>query len=173
MQLGTLSWGQCSFTILKIVGSLRIVLNLLLFSLPVVSDSLHPYELQYLQASLSLTISQSLPKLMSALVMPSSHLILWCPLLFLSSIFPSIRVFFSELALHIRWPKYWSFSFSISPPMSIQGWFPLRLTSLISLVSKGLSGIFSNTTVWRHQFFNTPPSLWFSSHNHTWPLGKP
>ena len=68
------------------------------------------------QASLSTTNSQSLPKLMSIkLVMPSNHFILYCHLLLLPSIFPSIRVFSSELVLHIRWPKYWSFSFSISP----------------------------------------------------------
>ena len=68
------------------------------------------------QASLSFTISQSLLRLMSTeLVMPSNHLILCCPLLLLPSIFPTIRVLSSESALHIRWPKYWSFSFSISP----------------------------------------------------------
>ena len=68
------------------------------------------------QASLSLTISRSLPKFMSiASVMPSSHLILWCPLLHLLPIFPSIRDFSNEPAVHIRWPKNWSFSFSISP----------------------------------------------------------
>ena len=68
------------------------------------------------QASLPITSSWSLLKFMSIeSVMPSSHLILCCPLLLLPSIFPSIRVFFSESALHIRWPKYWSFSFSISP----------------------------------------------------------
>ena len=68
------------------------------------------------QASLSLTISRSLPQFTSfALVMPSSHLILWCPLLLLPSIFPSIRDFSNELSVCIRWPKYWSFSFSISP----------------------------------------------------------
>ena len=68
------------------------------------------------QASLSITNSQSLPKLMSIeSVMPSNHLILCCPLLFLPSIFPSIRVFSKESALRIRWPKYWSFSFNISP----------------------------------------------------------
>ena len=58
-------------------------------------------------------------------------------------------------------------------PMSIQGWFPLRLTGLISLLSKGLSEVFSSTTVWRHQFFRVLPSLQSSSHNHTWPLGRP
>ena len=98
------------------------------------------------QASLSTTNSQSLLKLMSIeSVRPSNHLILCCPLLLLPSIFPSIRVFSNELALHIRWPKYWSFNFSISPPMNIQGWFPLGLTSLISVQPKGLSWVFSNT----------------------------
>ena len=68
------------------------------------------------QASLSITSSWSLPKLISIeSVMPSNHLILCCPLLLLPSIFPSIRVFSNESALHIRWPKYWNFSFSISP----------------------------------------------------------
>ena len=79
------------------------------------------------------------------------HLILCCPLL-LPSIFPSIRVFSSESVLHIRWPKYWSFRTS-SLPMSIQGWFPLGLTGLISLQPKGLSRVFSNTTIQKHQFF--------------------
>ena len=86
------------------------------------------------QASLFITSSQSLPKLMSIeSVMPSSHLILCRPLLLLPSIFPSIRVFSNESALCIRWPKYWCFSFSISLPMIIQGWFPLGLTGLTSL----------------------------------------
>ena len=108
----------------------------------------------------SLTISWSLPKFMPiALVMPSSHLILWHPLLLLLSIFPSIRDFSSELAAWIRWPNYWSFSFSISPSKDYSGWFPVRLTGLISLLSKGLSGVFSNTTVWRLQFFGILPSL--------------
>ena len=74
------------------------------------------------QASLSFTISQSLPKLMSIeLTIPSNYLILCCPLLLLLSIFPSFRVFFSESALHIRWPKYWSFSFTISPSKEYSG----------------------------------------------------
>ena len=100
------------------------------------------------QASLPLTISQSLPKFMSiASVMPSSHLNLWHPFLLLPSIFPSIRGFSNESAVRIRWPKYRSFRFSIRPSMSIQGWFSLRLTGLISLLLKGLSGVFSSTTV--------------------------
>ena len=80
------------------------------------------------QASLSLTISQSLPKFMSiALEMPSSHRILWCPLFLLSSIFPSIRDFSNELAVCNRWPKYWSFSFSISPSNKNSGLISLKI----------------------------------------------
>ena len=106
------------------------------------------------QASLSFTISQSLFKLMSIkLVMPYNHLILCHPLLLLPSVFPSIRVFYNESVHHVRWLKYWSFSFSISLPMNIQGWFPLVLTGWISLQSKGLSRVFSNTTVQKHRFF--------------------
>ena len=101
------------------------------------------------QASLSITNSLSLLKLMSIKsVMPSNHLILCHPLLLLPSIFPSIKVFSNELTLLIRWPRYWSFSFSNSPPMNIQDWLPLGLTGLVSLQSKGLSRVFSNTTVW-------------------------
>ena len=88
------------------------------------------------QASLSFTISCSLLKLTSIeLMIPSNHLVLCCPLLFLLSNFPRIRVFSKESALHIMWPKYWSFSFSISLPMNIQDWFPLGLTDLIFLKS--------------------------------------
>ena len=122
------------------------------------------------QASLSFTISWSLLKLMSIdSVMPPNHLILCGPLLLLPSIFPSIRVFSSELALCIRWPTN---SASVLP-MNIQGWFPLRLTGLISLLSKGLWRLFSSTTAWKHQFFGNQPSLWSNSHIHTWLLGKP
>ena len=86
------------------------------FSTSVVSDSLQPHGLQHRQASLSFTISQNLLKLTSIESrMPSNHLVLCCPLLFLPSIFPRIRVFSNESALHISWPKYWSLSFSICP----------------------------------------------------------
>ena len=79
------------------------------------------------QASLSITISQSLLKLMSIeSVMSSNHLILCCPLLHLPSVFPSIMVFSNELALHIKWPKYWSFSFSISPSNECSGLISFR-----------------------------------------------
>ena len=91
------------------------------------------------QASLSIINSQSLTKFVSIESMvPSNHLILHHPLLLLPSIFPSNRVFFSELALCVRWPKYWSFSSASVLPMNIQDEFPLGLTDLISLQSKGL-----------------------------------
>ena len=100
------------------------------------------------QASLSFTISRSLLKLMSIeSVMPSNHLIFCCSFPLLPSIFPSIRVFSIESALHIRWPKYWSFSFSISPFKEYSGLLFLGLTGLISLLPRGLSRVFSNTTV--------------------------
>ena len=116
------------------------------------------------QASLSITNFRSLPKLMSIeSVMLSSDLILCRPLLLLTSIFPSIRVFSNEAALCIRWPKYWSFSFNISEhpglPMNTQDWSPLGWTNWISLQSKGLSRLFSNTTVQKHQFFGAQLSL--------------
>ena len=89
------------------------------------------------QASLSITNSQSLLKFMSIeSVMPSNHLILCSPLYLQPSIFPCIRVFSNESALCIRWPKYWSFSFSISPSMNTQDWFPSGWTGWISLQSK-------------------------------------
>ena len=122
------------------------------FSHSVVSDSLRPHGLQ----RLSFTISLSLLKLMSIKsVMPSNHLILCHPFLLLPSIFPSIRVFSNESALRIRWPKYWSFGTIL--PVNIQGWFLLRLTGFISLLSKGLSRVFSSTTILKHQFFGAQP----------------
>ena len=90
-------------------------------------------------------------------VMPSNNLILCHLLLLLPSIFPSIRVFSNESVRCIRWPKYWSFSFSIVLLMTIQDWSPLGWTGLISLQSQGLSRVFSNTTVQKHQFFTSQP----------------
>ena len=112
------------------------------------------------QASLSITNSQSLPKLMfTESVMPSNDLILCCPLLLLPSIFPSIRGFSNESVLHIRWPKYWSFSFNISPSNEHSGLISFRIDCWISLQSNGLSRVFSNTTVQKHQFFSAQVSL--------------
>ena len=111
------------------------------------------------QASLSITNSQSPPKPMSIeSVMPSNHLILCWPFLLLLLIFPSIRVFSNESDLHIRWPKYLGVSASTSVlPMNTQDWFPLGWTGWISL--QGLSRVFSNTTVQKHQFFGAQLSL--------------
>ena len=121
------------------------------------------------QAYLSFTISRSLLKFMSIeLVMTSNHHVLCGPLL-LPSIFPSIRVFSNEMPLHIRWPKYIRASVSVLPK-NIQDWFPLRLTGWISSQSKRLSKVFSNTTVWKYQFFS---GLLYKSHIHTWLLEKP
>ena len=124
------------------------------------------------QALPSFTIFQSLCKLMSIeSVMPSNHLILCYPLLYLPSIFPSIRVFSSESALCIKWPKSIGASASILP-MNIQGWFLLGLTGLISLLPKLLSRVFSNTNIQNHQFFGAQPSLWSNFHIHTRLLEK-
>ena len=87
------------------------------------------------------------------LVMPSNHLILCHPLLLLPSVFPSIRVFSSESVLHIRWPKYWSFSFSLSPFNDCSGLISFRIEWHDLLQSKGLSRVFSNTIAQKHQFY--------------------
>ena len=97
----------------------------------------------------------------------------WCHQTISSSVIPfascpqslPASVFSNESTLHMRWPKYWSFSFSIIPSKEIPG--------LISLQSKGLSRVFSNTTVQKHQFLGTQPSSQFNSHIHTWPQEKP
>ena len=101
------------------------------------------------------------------LVMPSSHLILCRPLLLLPPIPPSIRVVSSESALRMRCPKYWSFSFSIIPSKEHPGLISSEWTGWISLQSKGLSRVFSNTTVQKHQFFGAQPSSQSNSHIHT------
>ena len=121
------------------------------------------------QASLSITNSRSLLKLISIeLVMPSSHLILCRPLLLLPPIPPSIRVFPSESTLPMRWPKYWSYSFSISPSNEHLGLISFRMDWLDLLVeSLGLSRVFSKTTVQKHQFFGAQLSSQFNSHIHT------
>ena len=126
------------------------------------------------QASLSFTISRSLLKLMSIKsVMPSSHLTLCGSLLLLPPVPPRIRVFSNESTLPMRWPNYWSFSFRISPCNEHPGLISFRMDRLISLQSKGLSRVFSNTTVQKHQFFSAQLSLQSNSHRHTWQLEKP
>ena len=128
------------------------------------------------QDSLSITNSQSLLKFMCIeSVMPSypSHLILCRPLLLLPSIFPSIRVFSSESALCISGQSTRTSASASVLSMNIQDWFPLGLTGLISLQSKGLSRVFSSTTVRKYQFFGAQPSLWSNSHICTWWLEIP
>ena len=148
---------------------------LLLFSHSVMSNSLWPHGLQHCQASLSFTISQSLLKFMFIeLVMPLNHLILCHSLFLLPSIFANIKVFPNESALCTTlWPKYWSSDSALVLPMNTQPWFALGLTGLISLQSKGLSRVFSSTTVQKHQFFGTQPSLWSNYHIPPWLLEKP
>ena len=119
---------------------------------------------------LSLTIFLSLVKLMSIESrMSNNHLILYCPLLLLPSIFPSMRIFSNESALHIRWSKYWASASASVLPMNIQSWFPQD-----GLVGSPCcprdSQVFSNTTVQKHQFFHTQPSLWSSCGIRTWLL---
>ena len=143
------------------------------FSCSVVFNSLQPCELKH-AGLLSLS---PIPELAHSCPLSwwchPVNLILYCPLLLLRSVFSSIRVFFSESVLHIRWPEYWSFSFSISLSNEYSGLISFRMTGLNSLQSKGLSRVFSNTTVWKHQIFGTQPSLWSNSNIHTWLLKKP
>ena len=109
---------------------MSIIISLLLFSCSVMSDSANPWTVAQ-QASLSFIISQSLLKLMSIeSMMPPNHLILCHPLLLIPSIFSIIRVFSDESALLIRWPKYWSFSFSISPSNEYLGLISFRIDRL-------------------------------------------
>ena len=112
------------------------------------------------QASLSIINTWSLLKFISiASVMPSNYLILCRPLLLPPSIFPSIRVFSNESVLRIRWPKYWSFSFNISPSNEYSGLISFTMDWLDLLAVRGTLKVFSNTTVQKHQFFGTQLSL--------------
>ena len=117
------------------------------------------------QASLSFTISWRFLKLMyTESVMSSNHLLIY-RLLLLPSFFPSIRIFSKELAFCIKWPKYWNFSFSISPSSEYSGLISFRIDWILQ--SQGLSRIFCNTTVQKHKFFSAQHSLWSISHIHT------
>ena len=126
------------------------------------------------QASLSITNSQSSLRLTSIeSVMPSSHLILCRPLLLLPPIPLSIRVFSNESTLHMRWPKYWSFSFSIIPSKEILGLISFRMDWLDLLAVQGILKSLLHTKLQKHQFFGSQPSSQSNSHIHTWPLEKP
>ena len=146
---------------------------LLLFSHLVMSNSLQPHGLQHARPpcpSPSLKVCPSSCPLhwWCFLGISSSDTLFFCPQSFpVSGTFPMSQLFKSD-------DQNTGTSASASVlPTSIQGWFPLGLTGLISLLSQGLSGVFSSTTIRRHQFFGVLPSLWFRSHNSTWPLGRP
>ena len=125
------------------------------FRSSVMSDSLRPHGLQY-----AITNSWSLLKLMSIeSVMPSNHLILCHPLLLLPSIFPNIRVFSNESVLHIRWPKYWSFNFSISPSNEYSGLISFRMDWLDLLAVQGALKSLLQHHSSKHQFFGTQLTL--------------
>ena len=147
---------------------------ILLFSCSVMSDSLSHHGLQnFLQASLSFITSQSLLKLMSIeLVMPSNHLIFCHPLLLLPQSFPASGSFLISQLFTSGSQSIGVSALASVLPMNIQDWFPLGLTGLIPMLSMGLSRVFSSTTAWMHQFFDAQPSLWSSSHIHTWLLER-
>ena len=144
------------------------------FSRSVVYDSLRPHESQHSRPPCpSPTPGVHSDSMSIDSVMPSSHLILCHPLLLLPPIPPSIKVFSNESTLRMRWPKYWSFSFSIIPAKKDWGLISFRMDWVDLLQSKGLSRVFSNTTVQKHQVFGAQLSSQSYSHIHTWPLGKP
>ena len=141
------------------------LLLFLLFSYSVMCNSLQLHGLWHVRLVCPSPISLSLLKLMSTeSVMPFKHFVLYHSLLLLPSIFPSTGVLSNEPILCIRWPKYWSFSLSISPSNEYSRLISLGLAGFISLQSKGLSGVFSSTTIQKYQFFGTQPSLWSNSH---------
>ena len=129
------------------------------FSHSAMSNSATPWTAAH-QASLSITSSQSMFKLMCIeSVMSSNHFILCHPFLLPPSIFPSITVFSNKSVLHTRWPKYWSFNFSISPSKDYSELISFRIDWLALLAVQGTLKIFSNTIIKKHQFFSAQPSL--------------
>ena len=180
------TWNPSSRAYLKSMGSLLLWLDHTLYI--IILDLIHPVNIvvQPLshvqlfvtpwtaahQASLSFTVSCSLLKFMFIeSVMLSNHLILCCPLVLLLSIFPSSGSFLASLLFTSGGQSIEASASVLS--MNIQDWVPVRLIGLISLQSKGLSRVFSNTTIWKHQFFSAQPSLWSNSHIHSWLLEKP
>ena len=147
---------------------------LLLFTCPVVSDFLWPHGLQHTRPpcpSLSARVcpnSCPLHRWCHLAISSSNSLLSFCPQSFPASGTFSINWLFAS------GDQNTGASASVSVlPKSIQGWFSLRLTGLISLLTKGVSQVFSSSTVWRHQFFGTLPTLQSNSRNHAWPLGRP
>ena len=151
-----------------------ILFSLLLFSCPVMSDSLRPYGLQHARLPC--------PSLSPRVYSNSCPLSQWCHPTISSSVVlfsscpqsvPASGSFPMNQLLTPGSPSIGASASASVLPMNIQGWFLLGLTVLISFLPKGLSRVFSSTTVWKHQFFGTKPSLWSSSHIHTWLLEKP
>ena len=130
------------------------------------------WSLEACQASLSITIPELTQTHIHQVHDGSNHLILGGPLLLLPSIFPSIRVFSNDSVLCIRWPNIGLSASASVLPMNIQDLLPLGWTGWVSLLSKGLSRVFPNTTVQKHQFFDTQPSLWSNCYMYAWLLKK-
>ena len=151
------SWSARKLEVEQQFSSVQLLSHVQLFAIPWTAAH---------QASLSITNYQSLLKLKSIeSVMPTNHLILCCPLL-PPSVFPSIRIFSNVSVLRIRWPKYWSFSFSISPSNEHPGLISFRMAWLDLLAVQGLSRVFSSTAVQKHQLFGTQLSSQSNSHPH-------
>ena len=129
------------------------------FSCSVMFDSLRPHEVQHARLPCPSKTPRAYSNSCLESVMPSNHLILCHLLLLPPSMFPRIRVFSKESVLCMRWPKYWSFSFSISPSNEHPGLIALRMDWLDLLAVQGTLKIFSNTTVQKHQFFDAQVSL--------------
>ena len=162
-----------SWKLTFLLNSFSMICCYLLFSRKVVSDSVTPWTAAR-QASLSFTVSWSLVRLMSLeSVMPSNHLVFCRPLSFCPQSFPASGSF--PVSQFFASGNYSIGTSASAPvlPMNIQGWFPLGLTGLISLLSSGLSTVFFSTTVQKHHFFGAQLSLWSNSHIHTWLLEKP
>ena len=143
------------------------------FSCSVISDFLQPHELQHARPPCPSPIpefTQTHIHWVGNAIQPS-HLL--SPLFLLPPIPPSIRVFANESTLRMRWPKYWNFSFNISPTNEHSGLISFRMDWLDLLAVQELSRVFSNTTVQKHQFFGAQHSSQSNSHIHTWPLEKP
>ena len=158
-------FSEVNFTFISSVSSVQSLSRVRLFVTPWIAAHQASLSVTNSGSSLRLTFIQS--------VMPSSHLILGRSLLLLPSIPPSIRVFSNESTLHIRWPKYWSFSFSIIPSKEIPRLISFRMDWLDLLAVQGALKSLLNTTVQKHQFFSSQPSSQSNSHIHTWAQEKP
>ena len=140
---------------------------MLLYSHSIIANCLQPHRLQHTRLPCPSPSSRVCSNSYIESVMPSNHLILCCPLLLLPSIFPNIRVFSSESVLPIRWPKYWSFGFSISPSSEYSGLIFFRIDWFDLLAVQGTLKSLLSTTVQKHQIFSTQSSLQSNSHIHT------